>query len=125
MVCRGDLRLLAAALAAGILAASLGAQTADEAAPILREEVHLVADARLRPNLLLMTLGGPSYCVQLRKANHVDASLLCADYGRDDTRRRASAPAGSKTRAIQSTTPRPQGCRRSSSAQASWSPSSS
>jgi pimeloyl-ACP methyl ester carboxylesterase len=84
VVRRGDLRLLATGLAAVVLAASLGARTADEAAPILREELHLVPDARLWPHLLLMTLGGPNYCVQLQNlANHVDASLLCADYGRD------------------------------------------
>jgi hypothetical protein len=43
----------------------VSAQTAREAAPILREEVHLVPGARLRPHLLLMTSGGPNYCVQL------------------------------------------------------------
>jgi pimeloyl-ACP methyl ester carboxylesterase len=84
VVRRADLGLLVAGLAVGIVAASLGAPAAHEAGPILREEVHLVPDARVRPHLLLMTLGGPNYCVQLQNlANHVDASLLCADYGRD------------------------------------------
>jgi len=50
--------------------------------PILREEVHLLPDAKRRPHLLLMTLGGPNYCVQLQNlARNVDANRLCADYG--------------------------------------------
>lgn len=72
-------------LAAGLVAAaSGGARTGAQAVPILREEVHLVPDARTKPHILLMTLGGPTYCVQLRNlARRIDASLLCADYGLD------------------------------------------
>jgi pimeloyl-ACP methyl ester carboxylesterase len=73
-------------VAAGLLPAASGSQTRTEAqaAPILREEVHLVPDARRRPHILLMTLGGPNYCVQLQNlARRIDASLLCADYGLD------------------------------------------
>jgi len=50
----------------------------------MRLELHLQADARSRPQLVLMTLGGSMYCVQLRAlARNVDASLVCADYGRN------------------------------------------
>jgi hypothetical protein len=39
---------------------------------------------RVSPHLLLMTVGGPIYCMQLRTlARRLDASLLCADYGRN------------------------------------------
>jgi hypothetical protein len=38
--------------------------------------------ARTSPHILLLTVGGPIYCMQLRTlARRVDASLLCADYG--------------------------------------------
>ena len=38
--------------------------------------------ARSSPHPLLLTVGGPIYCMQLRNlARHLDASLLCADYG--------------------------------------------
>jgi hypothetical protein len=54
----------------------------EEPAPLYREEVHLVPGARLRPHLLLMTLGGPEYCVQLQNlALRMDANRLCTDYG--------------------------------------------
>ena len=77
--------LALACLAAGLLPAAFGDEAGTEAAPpILREDVHLVPDARRNPHLLLMTLGGPNYCVQLQNlAAHVHASLLCADYGLD------------------------------------------
>jgi hypothetical protein len=81
---RGRLRLLISGVAVALVVAWVGAGTAREAAPILREETQLAPDARLRPHLLLMTLGGPNYCVQLQTlARNVDASLLCADYGPD------------------------------------------
>jgi pimeloyl-ACP methyl ester carboxylesterase len=74
--------LFVTCLAAGFLPVALGGQTATKAAPILREEVHLVPDAHRKPHILLMTLGGPNYCVQLQNlASRIDASLLCADYG--------------------------------------------
>ena len=69
------------ALVALCLLASRGAAAGY---PLFREEIQLVPGARRQPHLLLMTLGGPNYCVQLKKlASHVDASLLCADYGPD------------------------------------------
>jgi hypothetical protein len=73
-------------LAAGLLPAGSGSRVGASAqtAPILRQEIHLVPDARRRPHILLMTLGGPTYCVQLQNlAKRIDASLLCADYGLD------------------------------------------
>src|SRR5579862_8844747 len=67
-----------------VIASAWGAAAGRGSTKLVREEVHLVPDARLRPHLLLMTLGGPSYCVQLRNlARHVDANRLCADYGPD------------------------------------------
>ena len=48
----------------------------------MRLDVHLVAGARSTPHPLLLTLGGPIYCMQLRTlARRFDASLACADYG--------------------------------------------
>jgi len=74
--------LLLGGLLAAAAAVVVGAAPATT--PIFREEVHLVPDARARPHLLLMTLGGPNYCVQLANlARNVDANRLCADYGRD------------------------------------------
>jgi len=50
--------------------------------PLFRVEEHLVTGAKSSPHLLLMTLGGPVYCGQLKAlARNVDASLVCADYG--------------------------------------------
>jgi hypothetical protein len=66
-----------------ILAAACWCAAASSAAtPLYREELHLVPDARQRPHLLLMTLGGPEYCVQLQQlARNMDANRLCTDYG--------------------------------------------
>lgn len=48
----------------------------------MRAEVHLAPNARKSPHLLLMTLGGPPYCLQLALlARALDASRLCLDYG--------------------------------------------
>lgn len=59
-----------------------GALPASGSGPLLRVEEHLVPGATSSPHVLLMTLGGPVYCGQLRTlARNVDASLLCADYG--------------------------------------------
>jgi pimeloyl-ACP methyl ester carboxylesterase len=58
------------------------AAPADGSTPLLRVEEHLAPGAKSSPHLLLMTLGGPVYCGQLRTlARNVDASLVCADYG--------------------------------------------
>jgi pimeloyl-ACP methyl ester carboxylesterase len=48
----------------------------------MRVELHLLPDARTQPHPLLLTLGGPVYCMQLRTlAHNIDASLACTDYG--------------------------------------------
>jgi pimeloyl-ACP methyl ester carboxylesterase len=48
----------------------------------VRVELHLVPDARTNPHVVLMTLGGPIYCLQLAAlARALDASRLCLDYG--------------------------------------------
>jgi hypothetical protein len=73
-----------AALAVLAAFALPAAVRAAEPVPLLREEVHLAPGAKQTPHLLLMTLGGPTYCDQLvNLARHVHASLLCADYGAD------------------------------------------
>lgn len=48
----------------------------------MRVELHLQPDARTRPQLVLLTVGGPIYCMQLEAlARNVHASLVCTDYG--------------------------------------------
>jgi pimeloyl-ACP methyl ester carboxylesterase len=48
----------------------------------VRLELHLRPDARTKPQLVLMTVGGPIYCMQLKAlARNVGASLVCTDYG--------------------------------------------
>jgi hypothetical protein len=49
---------------------------------LLRVELHLVPDAFDRPHPLLMTVGGPIYCIQIAAvARYLHASRLCTDYG--------------------------------------------
>ena len=83
--------LVLAALSALLVGLSSGA-VAPAAAPLVppsgsklvRAELDLVPDARTRPHVVLMTLGGPIYCIQLANlARALDASRLCADYGRN------------------------------------------
>lgn len=51
---------------------------------LARLELHLQPDARKRPQIVLMTLGGPIYCMQLESlARLLHASRACADYGRN------------------------------------------
>lgn len=65
-----------------LLVALGGGLPASASTPLLRVETQLASGATTRPHLLLMTLGGPVYCAQLRTlARNVDASLVCADYG--------------------------------------------
>ncbi len=69
-------------LAAIGLIAIAGAVSTVGATPIMRLELHLVPDAHTRPHLLLLTVGGPVYCMQLEAlARNTHASLACADYG--------------------------------------------
>ena len=52
--------------------------------PLLREELRLLPDAYVHSRPLLMTLGGPVYCGQLFGiAAYLNASVVCADYGRN------------------------------------------
>jgi hypothetical protein len=79
-------RILAALLASLALlgAGTAGAQRAGSRSPLVRVQLILAPGARVSPHLLLMTVGGPIYCMQLRTlARRLDASLLCTDYGRN------------------------------------------
>ena len=52
--------------------------------PLMRVQVRLASDAKARPHPLLLTLGGPVYCMQLENlARHLGGSLVCADFGRN------------------------------------------
>lgn len=80
-------RVALVATVAFLAAAGLAcAQNAAASRPLglIRVEQHLVPDARVRPHPLLMTLGGPVYCMQLGNlARHLGASLVCADFGKN------------------------------------------
>src|SRR4051794_33203470 len=55
---------------------------ATSATPMLRLELHLAQGAKTKPGLLLLTVGGPVYCMQLTTlARNIGASLACTDYG--------------------------------------------
>jgi hypothetical protein len=59
-----------------------GAGRAGSGSPLVRKHLTVAPGARVSPHLLLLTVGGPIYCMQLRTlARRLDASLLCADYG--------------------------------------------
>ena len=63
-------------------AGSAGARRTGSASSLVREHLTVAPGARSSPHLLLLTVGGPIYCMQLRNlARRLDASLLCADYG--------------------------------------------
>jgi pimeloyl-ACP methyl ester carboxylesterase len=52
------------------------------AAPIMRLELHLAPDAKTRPQILFLTLGGGTYCGQIYNLQRfVNGSLACTDYG--------------------------------------------
>ena len=80
-------RLLLRWLAAGvallaIALCAIAARRADAGAPLVRKQLILAPGARVSPHPLLLTVGGPIYCMQLRHlAHYLDASLLCTDYG--------------------------------------------
>lgn len=74
-------RLLTVALLAVFLPPA-GTAPAARQAPLERVELHLAAGARSSPHMLLLTLGGPVYCEQLRNlARRTHSSLACTDYG--------------------------------------------
>ena len=59
-----------------------GARDAGSGPPLVRTQLTVAPGARSSPHLLLLTVGGPIYCMQLRNlAQRLDASLLCTDYG--------------------------------------------
>jgi hypothetical protein len=63
-------------------AGTAGADRAGSGSPLVRVRLTLAQGARVSPHLLLLTVGGPIYCMQLRTlARRLDASLLCTDYG--------------------------------------------
>jgi hypothetical protein len=68
-----------------VLLLGFGAAAAHRAkseSSLVRVQLSVAPGARVSPHLLLLTVGGPIYCMQLRfLARHLDASLLCADYG--------------------------------------------
>jgi len=48
----------------------------------VRVELHLAPGARSSPHVLFLTVGGPTYCAQLRTlATNTGASLACTDFG--------------------------------------------
>lgn len=71
-----------ALLAVGV--SGLVARRAGASGPLVRKQLILVPRARVSPHPLLLTVGGPIYCMQLRHlARYLHASLLCTDYGPD------------------------------------------
>jgi pimeloyl-ACP methyl ester carboxylesterase len=68
-------------LAVLALGASAGGAAPSAPAPAARISVQLTPGAKSTPHPLLMTLGGPIYCAQLRNlAALLGASLACTDY---------------------------------------------
>jgi hypothetical protein len=82
-------RLLLGLLAVGVALLVIGvsavaARRAGAGASLVRKQLILAPGARVSPHPLLLTVGGPIYCMQLHHlARYLDASLLCADYGPD------------------------------------------
>jgi len=66
------------------LAAAAPAAAAPGRIPLLRTELRPAPGSYVHARPLLMTLGGPVYCGQLFElAAYLDASVACADYGRN------------------------------------------
>jgi hypothetical protein len=69
-----------ALLAAGT--SGLTAHRATAGSSLVRQQLFLAPGARVSPHPLLLTVGGPIYCMQLHHlAHYLNASLLCTDYG--------------------------------------------
>jgi hypothetical protein len=74
------LAVAAALVAVGL--SGLAARRASAGSSLVRTKLTLAPGAKVSPHPLLMTVGGPIYCMQLRHlARYLDASLLCTDYG--------------------------------------------
>jgi hypothetical protein len=70
--------LLAVALSA------VDARRAGAGSSLVRVRLIVAPGARVSPHLLLLTVGGPIYCMQLQTlARRLEASLLCTDYARN------------------------------------------
>ena len=74
-------------LAVGVAILTVGvsataARRASAGASLVRKQLFPAPGARVSPHPLLLTVGGPIYCMQRRHlARYLDASLLCTDYG--------------------------------------------
>lgn len=79
------LALGVAALLSLLLAGSASsARTGAAPSQLARVELHLRADAHRRPQVVLMTLGGPVYCAWLEPlARKLKASRICPDFQRN------------------------------------------
>jgi hypothetical protein len=78
----GWLALGVALLTVGV--AGTAARRASAGSPLVRMHLTVTPGARVSPHPLLLTVGGPIYCMQLRHlAQYLGASLLCTDYGLD------------------------------------------
>jgi hypothetical protein len=76
--------LTVAVTVAALGVSGLSARRASAGSSLVRTKLTLVPGARVSPHPLLLTVGGPIYCMQLRHlARYLDASLLCTDYGPD------------------------------------------
>jgi len=76
----GVLAVVAVLMAAGL--SGFAARRANAGPTLVRKHLYLAPGARAAPHPLLMTVGGPIYCMQLRHlARYLNASLLCTDYG--------------------------------------------
>ena len=72
------MRRVVTLLALGAIVVCSGAP----AEPIMRLELHLAPDAKTRPQILFLTLGGRTYCGQISNLQqYVNGSLACTDYG--------------------------------------------
>ena len=78
----GWFAVVAAVVAVGLFGSA--AHRASAGPSLVRVHLTLAPGARVSPHPLLLTVGGPIYCMQLRHlARYLDASLLCTDYGPD------------------------------------------
>jgi pimeloyl-ACP methyl ester carboxylesterase len=80
-------RTVLVTVAAALLAVPAAESATHDRIVTARVETHLVPGAYSRPHLLLMTLGGPIYCGQIKKlAAQLNASRLCTDYSANQQR---------------------------------------
>src|SRR5262249_13898575 len=76
----GVLAVVVALMAVGV--SGRAARGASAGSKLVRTRLTLASGARVSPHPLLLTVGGPIYCMQLRHlARCLDSSLWCTDYG--------------------------------------------